>query len=331
PVRSNPADFRHQGIPRKSSSHKNPSRIPRQALFRVLWESGYTLICQAIELFLKQYDYEVALLTQASDVLPFVFSHKGELDAIILDRELPDINGLDLAKELQNNNDTKKIPIIMQTGSDQPEEIREGIEAGVYYYLSKPLNTDVLQSILDAAVKESIRRRSLAQELTRFGASFSLIEVCNFKYRTLEEAEALSAFLANCYPERDRVVSGIAALLINAVEHGICAIGYGLKGTLVNASRLNEEINKRLSLSKNRNQYVDVTYRRDEGELYLNIRDPGEGFDWKKYIQIDPSRSLDNHGRGIALAASVSFDRILYNDKGNEVTAYVRLEKPLDW
>ena len=65
--------------------------------------------------------------------------------------------------------------------------------------------------------------------------------------------------------------------------------------------------------------------------MYVVITDQGDGFDWKKFMRIDPSRAGDNHGRGIAQANATSFDKLTYNDKGNQVIAFVGLEKQLEW
>ena len=43
-------------------------------------------------------------------------------------------------------------------------------------------------------------------------------------------------------------------------------------------------------------------------------------------MKFDPSRATHNHGRGIAMANMIAFDRLLYNEQGNQVTAI--MEKP---
>ena len=58
--------------------------------------------------------------------------------------------------------------------------------------------------------------------------------------------------------------------------------------------------------------------------IHFQIEDPGEGFNHKKYKTIDEDRLFDNHGRGIAVGATLAFDKLLYNDKGNIVTAIVK-------
>ena len=54
------------------------------------------------------------------------------------------------------------------------------------------------------------------------------------------------------------------------------------------------------------------------------VEDEGEGFDFEKYLVIDDTRIFDNHGRGIAIAAS--YINIKYLDKGNKVSVEFKLK-----
>ena len=56
------------------------------------------------------------------------------------------------------------------------------------------------------------------------------------------------------------------------------------------------------------------------------IKDEGLGFDWEKYLEVDPARLLDSHGRGIAMAAHASFDSIEYRGGGSEVSVRVLVD-----
>jgi two-component system cell cycle response regulator len=56
----------------------------------------------------------------------------------------------------------------MQTGSDSPDQIKEGIDAGVFYYLTKPIAEEVLRSVVSSAVKESKQKKLLRAELSGF-------------------------------------------------------------------------------------------------------------------------------------------------------------------
>ena len=53
------------------------------------------------------------------------------------------------------------------------------------------------------------------------------------------------------------------------------------------------------------------------------ILDQGAGFEWENYLDLCPDRAFDSHGRGIAMALSISFDQIEFRGNGNEVSVTV--------
>lgn len=219
----------------------------------------------------------------------------------------------------------------MVTGATKEEDMQEGIEAGVFYYLTKPVKTEVLKSVVIAATRELQQRQNVQQENYNFSTGLALMKSAKFEYRTLYEAERMTPFLASLYPEPERVATGIAELLINAVEHGMLGIGYDMKSKFIEQGTLRAEIERRLDDPELANTKVDVVVARKDDGIYLVVTDMGKGFEWQKYMMIDPSRAGHNHGRGIAQACAMSFDRLSYNDKGNQVLAFVGNEKSFEW
>jgi hypothetical protein len=157
------------------------------------------------------------------------------------------------------------------------------------------------------------------------------LQTAKFRFRTLENAERLAGFLANCFPDPNRVLAGLGALFVNAVEHGICEIGYDAKGELLKNGTWREEIARRLALPKNVNRAVNVVFTKKDDGFYVGITDPGPGFNWRNYIQIDAARGSDPHGRGIAQASAASFDKLSFNEKGNQALAFVSVTPDLNW
>lgn len=83
---------------------------------------------------------------------------------LILDRELPDGDGLQLIRKLRASQ--KQIPCLMLTARDAVHDRIEGLESGADDYLSKPFSIDELV----ARVRALMRRPHALQELTpRFG------------------------------------------------------------------------------------------------------------------------------------------------------------------
>lgn len=87
-------------------------------------------------------------------------------DLVLLDINLPDMDGYQVCKALKNNPLTKRIPIIFITGHDSEESELKGLEMGAADYFSKPFRmplvlarvsiqidlkrkTDLLESLVD--------------------------------------------------------------------------------------------------------------------------------------------------------------------------------------
>ena len=61
---------------------------------------------------------------------------------ILLDLKLPKVSGLDVVKELKSNEQTKTIPIIILTSSNQDKDIKTAYGLGANSYIVKPVEFD---------------------------------------------------------------------------------------------------------------------------------------------------------------------------------------------
>lgn len=245
-------------------------------------------------------------------------------DAIILDRMMPGVDGISLLRQIKADGRFSGIPVIMQTAAGDPEQVREGLAAGAYYYLVKPYRCDSLLAIVRGALDDAAYRRQLQQKLRRHVDALKLLDTAEFSFRSLEEAETLAAFIAHGCPQPDSAVLGISELLINAVEHGNLGITYEEKTALKTEGRWQEEVRLRLELPEQQDKRVRVSFRREGPATRIRIRDEGSGFDWGKYLDFDPDRAFDPNGRGIALARLTSFDALCFEDGGNTVVATLK-------
>lgn len=278
--------------------------------------------CEFISLQMKENGYQSLTARHGREGCKIIENQGADVAAIILDREMPVMDGLEFIEWLKTNG-YGHIPVIMVTKDDQPETVKQGVDAGVFYYLTKPIRREVLDSVVMSAVSETKRRRAFTKEMQSHGHSLKLIHQCVFFVQTLADAENVSCLLANFYPEPQKVLQGIAQLIINAVEHGNMGITYEQKTTLLEQKSWRAEVMKRQQLPENQSKKVTVYFENATDEYRLTIKDEGDGFDWRYYYDLNPSRALHNHGRGIAQARMGSFDRLDYNDKGNEVLAIV--------
>lgn len=269
--------------------------------------------------------YETECVRDGRQALERLREAPAEFDALLLDRMMPMMDGIEVTRQLRGMSQLRHLPIIMQTAATSRSDILSGLEAGASYYLTKPIDMSLLAQIVRTAVAESRTHRSLITELKSRGHTVRLLQFATFHFRTLDEAAVLAALLARAAAQPDRVAMGLSELMINAVEHGNLGIGYEEKSDLNRRGLWHEEIQRRLGLAEHAGKRVTVHFRRETDCFKVTIRDQGQGFDWNRYLEIDPTRAFDTHGRGIAMARKLSFTAIEYRDGGCEVEATIRL------
>ena len=83
-------------------------------------------------------------------------------------------------------------------------------------------------------------------------------------------------------------------------------------------------VDRRLNARENVGGFIELEFQVAADTVQIRIRDQGAGFDWTPYMDFDPDRAFDPHGRGIAVARLSSFDDLEYIGVGNEVVATVK-------
>jgi DNA-binding response OmpR family regulator len=89
----------------------------------------------------------------ASGIAALGALHERPFDLIILDLNLPDIDGLALCRELRSQEDTKKIPIIMLTARVEERDKLLGFEIGADDYITKPFSMKELVARVSAHLR----------------------------------------------------------------------------------------------------------------------------------------------------------------------------------
>ena len=275
--------------------------------------------------FLPQPDYRCTTAQGGLQAWEMLEAQPDRFHAVLLDRIMPEMDGMEVLRKMKQHPVLSQIPVIMQTAASTHQQTLEGLQAGAYYYLAKPFEKATLQAIVDAAVRDHISYLEVRQDLRRTTTTMRLLDSGTFRFKTPEEAKNLAMLLAHAYPDANRVVTGILELTLNAIEHGNLNIGYKEKSRLIEEEQLDSEIERRLSDPLYSSREATAQFVRRPDTLSLHISDQGRGFEWQKYLNFDPDRAFDTHGRGIAMANKLSFDTIEYRGNGNQVIAVLQL------
>jgi two-component system, cell cycle response regulator DivK len=84
-------------------------------------------------------------------------------DIILLDIQLPEINGYQVAQEIRKNKSFDNIPIIAVTSHAMPGDREKAMESGATGYIEKPIDPDNFISKMEACFSDEliIRKRQL--------------------------------------------------------------------------------------------------------------------------------------------------------------------------
>jgi len=112
-------------------------------------------IAFTIKLNLERERYQVAHYAGGQEGLLAV-QHAGA-DFVVLDLNLPDLDGLTICRELRRDPKTKSIPILMLTARGSERDRVTGLELGADDYLTKPFSMRELVARIGAILRRSGR------------------------------------------------------------------------------------------------------------------------------------------------------------------------------
>jgi CheY-like chemotaxis protein len=101
-----------------------------------------SFLLQTLKMHLSELPHKLVCVTSGADALRFV--EKRVPDLYILDVEMPEMNGYELALELMEKG--KTAPIIFLTGNNDRESVAKALTVGAADFLVKPINKEQVLS-----------------------------------------------------------------------------------------------------------------------------------------------------------------------------------------
>jgi CheY-like chemotaxis protein len=243
----------------------------------------------------------------------------------VIDKMMPDMDGIKFLETVKGNNNLKHIPIIIQTGDVGLSQMHEGMEKGAYYYLTKPFMPETLMAILKSAENEcnlfdEMASKAVAEQKRIIG----LVSKCDFHVKTFSEARFLAAVISHVSVAPQQTARGLMELFFNAIEHGNLEIGFQKKHDCLVSGTYNQEIALRLANERYKNRSVKVCIENTYPTMLVTVFNQGPGFNWRQYMVPENTVSLNlPNGRGIAIARKL-MGNLNYNAKGTE--AYCKID-----
>ena len=102
--------------------------------------------------FLSRNDYEVLAAENGKVGLKLFYENSKNLDIVLLDGMLPDIDGVDVLKEIREHS---QVPVIMLTARESEEDQLNGLNNGADNYITKPFLMKVLLVHMDKLIQKN--------------------------------------------------------------------------------------------------------------------------------------------------------------------------------
>ena len=110
-------------------------------------------------------DYRVRVATSGAKALELVKA-KPAPDLILLDVEMPEMDGYEVCRRLKTDPETREIPVIFLTGKTEAEDETRGFSVGAVDYIHKPFSPSVVKARVQTHLALRETREQLARQLS---------------------------------------------------------------------------------------------------------------------------------------------------------------------
>ena len=103
---------------------------------------------------LKDAGYKLQYVSNASQAWEILNDDPDLYDAVILDRIMPELDGITLLTKIKKSRKLRDIPVIIETAKEDSESYLAALEAGAYDLIYKPLEKNFLLYVVGNAVND---------------------------------------------------------------------------------------------------------------------------------------------------------------------------------
>ena len=118
---------------------------------KVLVTDDSKLMHKMYEVMLRQYPLVFAL--DGRQALERLQEHR-DIDLVLLDINMPNMNGLEFLAELRSDDARADLPVIIISTEGREEDTARGLEAGATAYIKKPFHSEEILEVISRLEKK---------------------------------------------------------------------------------------------------------------------------------------------------------------------------------
>lgn len=119
-------------------------------------------------------EYNIFTANNGLEALELI-KKNNDINLIVLDLDMPQMDGFQLLTILKSNEEYKKIPVIVLTNYDEPENEVKALNLGAVDFISKPVKIELLKARIKIHVELFKARNELKEKLDEQGLTFNTI------------------------------------------------------------------------------------------------------------------------------------------------------------
>ncbi|HET8776458.1 MAG TPA: response regulator, partial [Candidatus Limnocylindria bacterium] len=147
---------------------------------------------------LTEQELEVLEAENGAEALDLLRAHAAGIDVVLLDLEMPELDGYETLRTMKADEAIRHIPVIMVTAVEELDSVVRCIELGAADYLTKPINPRILHA--------------------RLNASLAAKRVSDLEHEYMEQQRELTATIERQKSELSRFLSPQISQLISSDE-----------------------------------------------------------------------------------------------------------------
>ena len=138
---------------------------------------------------------------------------------ILLDAQMPDMDGFETANHIKRRERTRHVPIIFLTAADRDAQLAlRGYAAGAVDYLTKPFDPWVLRAKVGVFIELYQRRQELAAQAERLAAAEAVLSSTSLPHLTRAALDAAKAAVSAAEATGEEKAMAAAANALAAFE-----------------------------------------------------------------------------------------------------------------
>lgn len=110
-----------------------------------------------------QDDYEILEAENGAQAVDIMRARRDEISALLLDMVMPEMDGLEVLRVMNENRWTADLPVIMISVESDPACVRQAYENGVTEYIMRPFDAIIVRRKVDNTILVSANRKRLME------------------------------------------------------------------------------------------------------------------------------------------------------------------------